>query len=174
MVTTVATMDDDDLIVEGYITCQCGSWILPQRQFCDECLEDLGAEVERAVTIEVGGRPVHLAPRKPKKRPKQKPKKPKGSGNYSMERRARDRCHQRALARLMRIYEPMYEVIYFEEQIREGLEPKPFTSKTTHSPTATIESLISDLEDYRSRLGVTFDNPASTVPGSAQRDRPAE
>ncbi len=32
----------------------------------------------------------------------------------------------------------------------------------------------SDLEDYRSRLGVTFDNPASTVPGSAQRDRPAE
>ena len=80
-----------------------------------------------------------------------------------MERRARDRARTRAWIRLARIYEPMFAAIYWEEQIREGIEPMPLPP-LSQDPT---EGLIRDIEEFRERLEATFDGGESTLDASA-------
>jgi hypothetical protein len=60
----------------------------------------------------------------------------------------------------------MFAALYWEEQVREGLDPLPLPDMDV-DPT---DMLVRDLDEYRERLRATFAERSSTLSDSAQRD----
>lgn len=153
-------MDLDDLEVEGYDFCpRCGEWVLAGKKMCGDCARAVAEAADEVIALDVDGTKVMMTPPR-----RAKPKR------YEWTRtsadRARDRARTRAWIRLARIYEPMFAAIYWEEQVREGLDPLPLPDMDV-DPT---DMLVRDLEEYRERLRVTFAERSSTLSDSAQRD----
>ncbi|MBK6857477.1 MAG: hypothetical protein IPG97_13270 [Microthrixaceae bacterium] len=155
-------MDLDDLEVEGYDFCPgCGDWVLAGKKMCGECARTLSEAADEVIALDVDGTKVMMTP---PRRPK--PKRYESSKIKTNAHRARDRARTRAWIRLARIYEPMFAALYWEEQVREGLDPLPLPDMDV-DPT---DMLVRDLDEYRERLRATFTERSSTLSDSAQRD----
>jgi hypothetical protein len=154
-------MDQTDLDVQGYDFCACGEWVLAGQKLCGECALKLADASDDVIALEVDGRPVTM------RRPKRKPKaNGVGTGDRGLERRARDRARTRAWIRLARIYEPMFAVLYHEEQLREGVDPMPLPPMA-ENPT---DMILRDLSEYAERLrdGWVTETPEPSAPTIAE------
>ena len=140
--------DDDDLIVEGYRFCRCGEWLPAYQAICAKCSADITSRADEALVVEVDGYPIQLKD-KGRKKPK---KRQQRHVDHTMTTRARDRARQRALFRLADIHRPLFEMLFIEEQFREGIDPAPPRSYK-HSYTAQmVEAVLADIEDFRHRV----------------------
>lgn len=150
--STLGTMNEDEpLDVFGYVQCKCGSYLpdtseRPAPPMCPKCRSDLRERTTAArLTYEVQGRTFHTPERvrKPAKR-KKKPTK------EALEtRRAIDRAKIRAYVRLAHIYRPMFELLFNEEKLREGLHPD--TKSIRPRPRAVAEELLADVAEAQER-----------------------
>lgn len=142
--------------VHSYKQCGgCGEWLpdtetRPAPQLCPQCSRDAKALIDgNRLAYEVEGRKFTTKPqarKKPKKRAKQTPEQHEN-------RKAWERARMRTLVRLAEIYRPMYELIFAEEKIREGLDPT--MRHCAPRPKAIAADLIADIEDARERHGRT-------------------
>lgn len=161
------TTDDDDLIVEGYRYCRCGEWLPKYQTICAACSSEVTSLADEAIIIEVEGYPVQLRDRG-RKKPRRSKNRP--IRDRPMEARARDRARQRALFRLADIHRPLYEMLFVEEQYREGLDPAPPRTHKDGYTAQMVEAVLSDIEDFRHRvqtevLGVTSDDSDAYAEG---------
>lgn len=165
------TAEDDDLIVEGYRFCRCGEWLPEFQTLCAACAAEVTSLADDAIVIEVEGYPIQLKDRgrKKRKRPKTQPMR-----DRPMEARARDRARQRALFRLADIHRPLFEMLFVEEQYREGLDPAPPRSYKDGYTAQMVEAVLSDIEDFRHRVEAEVLGATSTDGDAyAEDQRPA-
>lgn len=146
-------MDDDadTLDVHGYKECRCGE-LLPDSTFrpappmCPSCRADLADRITAArLTYEVEGRTFHTPERV---RPKRKKAKPL-TAEAKAQRRKFDRARMRAMVRLTQIYRPMFELLFNEEKLREGLHPD--TRSHAPRPRAVAAELLADVAEAQER-----------------------
>lgn len=151
-----------DFEVHGYRQCVCGEFMAdhptkPAPALCPPCRR---AATERAtqarLTYEVQGHTFRTpAPKTPKK-----PKRPKKlSPAKADRRRRRDRAKIRAYVRLAAIYRPMFDLLYAEEKLKEGLSPviEPTIPRTR----ADGSELVADVADALARAeALGGDEPA--------------
>lgn len=146
----------DEFVVEGYISCRCGQWLIDPGEsssirLCPDCR---GALSEKAaagrLAYEVEGRSFTAAPRKRKKPPKRKAQPSKRMTAEQRDRRRRtDRAKIRAYVRLARIYRPMFELLFAQEKLREGLDPT--TRSAIPRPRAIEAEILRDLAEAEER-----------------------
>lgn len=143
----------DEFVVEGYGLCRCGQWLVEvipgsTMGLCADCRAQVGtAAHEEQFVYEAHGRRFTQQPRAPRK-PKQRRAKHQTSEQRAA-RQGRDRARIRALVRLQRIYRPMYEVLYAEECVREGVQASP--NRGRPRPKAISAELLRDVSDAADR-----------------------
>jgi hypothetical protein len=140
----------DAYVPLGYTACRCGEWVVTPVDgstlaLCPECRAALkGRSDEGRLRYEIDGRAFTRKPPKPRKR-----HHAKRTPAQKETRRKLDRARIRAYVRLAEIYRPMYELLYAEEKLREGLEPS--TASVRPRPRAIAAQLEADLDEAEER-----------------------
>lgn len=145
---------EPEVVVEGYVACECGTFMpdapdRPAKALCPDCRATLMGRVQDAqVAFEVEGHRVLTSARKPKQRPKV-------THHLSIDgkefRRRSDRARMRAFVRLAKVYAPMFELLWEEEKLREGLPP--VVNSRTPRTAETAKMVAEDLADAEERMG---------------------
>lgn len=145
----------DGLVVQGYIPCRCGEWMIDPGptssiRLCADCRAALKDKADQGrLRYEVEGRTFTTPPPQKRRPQKRRPRSGRLTTEQRDRRRRTDRAKIRAYVRLARIYRPMFELLYAEEKLREGLDP------TIHSaiprPRAIEAELLRDLAEAEER-----------------------
>lgn len=106
-----------DFVIEGYVACGCGRWVVPGTRLCSECRLARRAEGER-LKVMVDGEVVVLGGSAPR-HSRRKPYRRTNAGREA--RRRRDRAEKRALRALARLHPDEYAALVEAELAAEGM-----------------------------------------------------
>lgn len=150
----------DELVVQGYRAChRCGEWLIDTKTtvaVCPDCRRTLKELSDRGrLRYEVEGRTFQT-----KIRSRKGHAKARKTPEYVAARKARDRANMAALQRLKHLYRPMYDMIYEEECIRQGVVLKG-ASRQTPRPRIVSQTLLQDILDAEERESEVAERLAS-------------
>lgn len=144
----------DGLVIEGYVTCRCGEWMAElsvegKRKLCDSCLAVASNRLEAAqFTYEVEGRTFDAYTRR--KAQKNRSAKPGTPWTRNRTRALQVAgARNRAVARLIRIYRPMFDLLIADERAKVGLPPARVTRGVR--PVALAKAIVDDLQAAEER-----------------------
>lgn len=144
------------LKVEGYVVCGCGT-MMPElsvggrRRMCDECLGSASERLEAAqFTYEVEGREFSTVARV-KRDPTSNVRRRRKRKTAEVRQRdaLRNLARKRAIARLIRVYRPTFELLLADEKAKVGLDPKLI--RVTPRPVAVSKAILADLAEAADR-----------------------